>query len=78
MKSSIIISIIILTTVSFAQENAVKIYGKVIHKLTKQSLPVANVLVVNANYGSSADANGNFEINNIPVWISNISFNSWL
>ena len=69
MKSSIIISIIILTTVSFAQENVVKIYGKVIDKLIKQSLHVANLLVVNTNYGSSVDVNGNFEINNLFVWI---------
>lgn len=67
MKISIIISIIILTSVSFAQENTVKIYGKVIDKLTKQPLPGANVLVLNTNYGSSANANGNFEINNLPA-----------
>lgn len=67
MKSSILISLIILTAVSFAQENNVKIYGKVIDKLTKQPLPGANVLVINTNYGSSANANGNFEIDNLPT-----------
>ena len=67
MKSSIIISLIILTAVSFAQESSIIIYGKVIDKLTKQPLPGANVLVLNTNYGSSTNANGNFEIDNMPA-----------
>jgi len=62
MKRSIIILIIILTAASFAQENNVKIYGKVIDKLTRQPLPGANVLVLNTNYGASTDVNGKFEI----------------
>ncbi|MFC2119944.1 TonB-dependent receptor domain-containing protein, partial [Bacteroidota bacterium] len=67
MKSSIIILILfILSTVSLAQENTVTIYGKVVDKFTQQPLPVANVLVLNTNYGASTDLNGKFEIRNIP------------
>jgi hypothetical protein len=67
MKSSILILFVsFLSIISFAQENRVKIYGKVIDKLTKQPLPGANVLVLNTNYGASTNADGKFEIDNLP------------
>ncbi len=67
MKSSILILLIsIYSFVSFAQENAITIYGKVVDKFTQQPLPGANVLVVNTNIGASTNINGKFEIQNLP------------
>jgi len=67
MKSSILLLLVfILSIASFAQENNIKIYGKVVDKFTQQPLPGANVLVVNTNFGASTDVNGKFEIDNLP------------
>ena len=67
MKSSILILLVfILSIASFAQENNIKIYGKVVDKFTQQPLPGANVLVVNTNFGASTDVSGKFEIDNLP------------
>ncbi|MGB5850362.1 MAG: TonB-dependent receptor [Ignavibacteriaceae bacterium] len=67
MKSSILILLVsFLSLTAFAQDNNIKIYGKVIDKVTQQPLPGANILVINTNYGASTDANGKFEINNFP------------
>ena len=67
MKSSILILFVfILSIAAIAQENTVKVYGKVIDKVTQQPLPGANVLIVNTNLGASTDFNGKYEIKNIP------------
>jgi outer membrane receptor for ferrienterochelin and colicin len=67
MKSSILILFVsVYSLVSFAQENTITIYGKVVDKFTQQPLPGANVLVVNTNLGASTDLNGKFEIRNLP------------
>jgi len=67
MKSTFLIILIsFLAIASFAQETTVKIYGKVLDKLTKQPLPGANVLVLNTNYGASTSAEGKFGIDNLP------------
>ena len=67
MKSSILILLVsFLCLTSFAQENNINIYGKVIDKLIQQPLPGANILVINTNNGASTDANGKFEIDNLP------------
>ena len=67
MKSSIyIILLILFSSISFAQENPVKIYGKVVDEVTQQPLPYANILVINTNYGASTNAEGKFEIDNLP------------
>ena len=66
MKRSFLTLLILLSsTVSIAQQSNLKIYGKVVDKLTKQPLPGANVLVVNTNFGASTDLNGKFEIKNL-------------
>jgi hypothetical protein len=65
MKSLFLTIIILINSISIAQENSINIYGKVIDKLTKQSLPGANILVLNKNYGASTDLNGKFEINGL-------------
>ncbi len=68
MKSSILILLVsVYSLVSFAQENNITIYGKVVDKFTQQPLPGANVLVVNTNFGASTDLNGKFEIKNLPA-----------
>ncbi|MFC2094729.1 TonB-dependent receptor domain-containing protein, partial [Bacteroidota bacterium] len=64
-SSILILLVFILSVASYAQEYNIKIYGKVIDKLTKQPLPGANILVINTNYGASADVNGKFEIENL-------------
>jgi len=67
MKSLILILLLsFLSTISFAQENTITIYGKVVDKFTQQPLPGANVLVVKTNFGASTDLNGKFEIRNLP------------
>jgi hypothetical protein len=66
MKSSILILLVFILSVAvFAQDSKIKIYGKVIDKLTKQPLPGANVLLLNTNFGASTDVNGKFEIDNL-------------
>ena len=65
MKSLSLTIILLFNSISFAQENSVNIYGKVIDKLTKQPLPGANVLVLNTNLGASTDLSGKFEIKNL-------------
>ena len=66
MKSSILILLVfILSIASYAQEYNIKIYGKVIDKLTQQPLPGANILVINTNNGASTDVNGKFEIDKL-------------
>jgi len=68
MKSSVLILVVsFLSIASFAQENKINVYGKVVDKFTQQPLPGANVLVVNTNFGASTDATGKFEINNLPA-----------
>ena len=68
MKSSILILVVsFLSIASFAQENKINVYGKVVDKFTQQPLPGANVLVVNTNFGASTNANGKFEINTLPA-----------
>ncbi|UCH66216.1 MAG: TonB-dependent receptor, partial [Ignavibacterium sp.] len=67
MKSSILILIVIfISTFSYAQENNLNVYGKVIDKITKQPLPGANILVVGTNNGASTNVDGKFVINNLP------------
>jgi len=67
MKGSILILLVFILSVAvFAQDSNIKIYGKVIDKLTMQPLPGANILVINTNYGASADVSGKFEIENLP------------
>jgi outer membrane receptor for ferrienterochelin and colicin len=67
MKRSIFIILLFLfSTLAIAQENTITIYGKVVDKFTQQPLPGANVLVLNTNFGASADLNGKFEIKNLP------------
>ena len=67
MKSSILILLVFILSVAvFAQDSNIKIYGKVIDKLTRQPLPGANILVINTNYGASADVNGKYEIDKLP------------
>jgi TonB-dependent receptor len=48
-----------------AQTNG-KIKGKVIDKDTGTSLPGANVFLENTNYGTAADMDGNYLIENVP------------
>lgn len=50
----------------FAQQTG-SITGKAIDKSTLEPLPGVNIIVLNTNYGSSTDVNGNFEITNIPT-----------
>ena len=67
MKSSILIALItIFCITSFAQDNNLNVFGKVIDKITKQPLIGANVLVIDTNYGASTDVNGRFEIKGLP------------
>jgi len=67
MKSLILILLVILISAfSYAQENNLNIYGKVIDKITRQPLPGANVLVLNTNNGDATNLDGKFEIKSLP------------
>jgi hypothetical protein len=55
-----------ISACSYAQENNLNVYGKVIDKITKQPLPGANILVVGTNNGASTNVDGKFIINNLP------------
>ena len=66
MKKLFFAVILLITPISIAQEDNLKIYGKVTDRLTKQPLPGVNILVLNTNLGSSTDLDGKFEINGLP------------
>lgn len=75
MKKFWFIFIILSFSVVFAQ-NTGKLIGKVIDKNTKEVLPGANVLLMGTSIGASADVDGNYEIDKIPVgtYIVRISY----
>ncbi len=64
-----------------AEENNGTITGKVLNAQTKSAVPFANILVMNTNFGSATDIDGNFRITNLPpniyqVRISAIGYKS--
>ncbi len=66
MKKLFFAVILLISPISIAQEDNLKIYGKVTDRLTKQPLPGVNILVLNTNLGASTDLDGKFEINGLP------------
>ncbi|MCF8354112.1 MAG: TonB-dependent receptor [Melioribacteraceae bacterium] len=60
----------ILLMISFtvsAQNRGGSITGKVIDKITKESLPGVNIIVVGTAYGTATDLDGQFSIDDLPV-----------
>lgn len=66
-KSILILIIIILSDLIYAQELSGSIYGRVFDFTTKQPIPFANVLVMETNYGAATNSDGLFKIENLPV-----------
>ena len=73
MKKIIIIILAISTTLLTAQVTG-KISGTVIDKRTQQPLIGTNVIVLDTNFGTSTDIDGNYFINNIPVGTYRLRF----
>ena len=65
MKKLFIAIILLVSPFSGAQDDNIKIYGKVTDKLTKQPLPGVNILVLNTNLGAASDLDGKFEIDGL-------------
>lgn len=80
-KSIALVVLLCLTSlVSFAQTGAVT--GTVNNKQTKKALPYVNVSIVNTNYGTVTEQNGDYTISNIPngsytLKVSAIGFTSY-
>ncbi len=65
MKKLFFAIIILINTISIAQGNNLKIFGKATDKLTKQPLPGVNILVLNTKLGAASDLDGKFEIDGL-------------
>src|SRR5690606_35228732 len=69
MKNRLLICLSLLflvaTSSAFAQSGGIR--GKVIDATTGETLPQANILIVELNRGGSSDINGNYSILNIPA-----------
>ena len=65
LKKLMTICLVMLTSLLFSQTG--KITGKIIDSKTGETLPGATVLVEGTTKGASADFDGLFSINNIPV-----------
>ncbi|MGA9293811.1 MAG: TonB-dependent receptor [Ignavibacteriaceae bacterium] len=52
--------------VTFAQDDNVSVYGRVINAQTKKAIPFANILVIGTNYGAATDDNGYYRIEKLP------------
>jgi iron complex outermembrane receptor protein len=63
---SIMPSLVLVSTVALAQSTGI-LFGKVINKETKVPLPGASVLVVGTPFGASADKDGAYRFQNLPV-----------
>ena len=61
-----VIIILLLIQFSYAQQTGV-ISGRIIDENTHQPLTSVNIQVVDTDFGTASDKNGNFYINNIPV-----------
>lgn len=66
-KKILLLTIILFTNLTLAQNLTGSIYGRVIDFVSKQPIPFANVLVLETNFGAASDMNGYFKIENIPV-----------
>ena len=69
MRTGILISCILSTCVALSQELTQTIRGTIIDKESEFTLPGANVILISVDpvKGVSTDADGNFEINDVPV-----------
>ena len=52
--------------ISFAQDDNLSIYGRVINSQTKKAIPYTNILVIGTNYGAATDDNGYYRIEKLP------------
>lgn len=69
MRQQLIFILFLLTATAFGQSLVQNIRGKVVDEVTAYPLPGATVLLLDSesNRGVSTDANGCFEINEVPV-----------
>ncbi|MCA9731053.1 MAG: TonB-dependent receptor [Deferribacteres bacterium] len=63
-KLMIVVSLLLVPGFVFAQGN---VSGTVTDAQSGDGLPGANIVVVGTTYGAAADANGDYEIENVPV-----------
>lgn len=76
-----LVFMMLANVLTVAEENNGTITGKVLNAQTKSAVPFANILVMNTNFGSATDIDGNFRITNLPpniyqVRISAIGYKS--
>lgn len=76
-----LVFMLLANVLTVAEENNGTITGKVLNAQTKSAVPFANILVMNTNFGSATDIDGNFRITNLPpniyqVRISAIGYKS--
>ena len=57
---------VFIINATFAQDDNVSIYGRVINAQTKKAIPFANILVLGTNYGAATDGNGYYRIEKLP------------
>ncbi|MGD8780684.1 MAG: TonB-dependent receptor [Ignavibacteria bacterium] len=69
----LIIILFVFSSVLFSQENG-QVIGTISDTKTGEPIPGVNILVANANIGASSDAEGNFEIEGIPVGKHTLKF----
>ena len=76
MKKAIMILLLICTAALFAKTDEPKgsVKGKVVDMETKTPLIGVNIYIKNTQTGTSTDINGNYEITNIPVGLTNVVF----
>jgi hypothetical protein len=76
MKKTVIILLLIYAGVLSAQNNGPKgsIKGKIVDIETKTPLIGVNIYIKNTQTGTSTDAEGNYEITNVPVGLINVVF----
>ena len=60
------ISFLFFINLTFAQEDSLSIFGRVIDAQTKKIIPFANILVVGTNYGAATNENGYYKIERLP------------
>ncbi len=66
-KSGFILIVLILASLTYAQDEKGSVYGKVTDAVSNQPLIGVNIILEGTNFGAATDLEGHYEIKGVPV-----------
>ncbi len=67
MKNILIAFFLLFPSILFAQNNLKSLTGIIVDAQTYEPLPFANIIVLETNFGTTSNTNGEFKIDNVSI-----------